>query len=109
MKKYIIITMVVLGIALGGAAYKMIAVQTITVENIKTEFVEKVVEKEVPTLDKRIADAIQASSTETAATAQKAYEEAKKKAETEIALRITTEYRKEVEQMEAELEEQVSF
>lgn len=109
MNKLITSVVVVMILGIGGIAYKMVKVETITVDKIKTEIVEKVVEKEVPTLDKRIADAISASSTETEALAKEAYEEAKKKAETEIALRVTTEYRKEIEEMEASLEEQVSF
>lgn len=93
----------------GGGIYWMEHGNKQVVQNIQKEIVEKVVEKEVPTLDKRIADAISASSTDIETEARQAYEEAKKKAETEIALRVTTEYRKEVEKMEAELEEQVSF
>lgn len=108
MNKYIIAVVVVM-LAVGGGIYWMEHGNKTVVQNIQKEIVEKVVEKEVPTLDKRIADAISASSTEIEATAQKAYEEARTKAEKEIALRITTEYRKEIEEMEASLEEQVSF
>ena len=103
MKKYII-PVIVLGAVLGG-----IALNNKAIEYVQGEPVEKIVEKEVPTLEMRIADAISASSTATEAVAKKAYEEAKEQAETEIALRVTTEYRKEVEKKEAELEEKVSF
>lgn len=105
--KKIILVIIGLGVILGGIAYKMVKVETITVDKIRTEVVEKVVEKEVPTLDKRIADAISASSTDIETKAQQAYEDAKKNAENEIALRITTEYRKEIEAMEVELEKEV--
>lgn len=102
--KKIILVVIVLGVIAG-----YYALNNERLEYVQSETIEKIVEKEVPTLEKRIADAINASSTATEAVAKKAYEEAKEKAETEIALRITTEYRKEVEQREAELEEKVSF
>ena len=101
--KKIILVVIVLAALTGGYALT----QKEPVEYIAPQVIEK--EVEVETLQKRIDNAISASSTATEAVAKKAYEEAKEKAETEIALRITTEYRKEVEQREAELEEKVSF
>ena len=98
MKKYIA-PVLVLGAILGGIALKGSRVEYVNTETV--------VEKEVPTLEKRIETAITASSTEIEAEAQKAYEAAKKNAENEIALRITTEYKKEIEQKETDLEKEV--
>lgn len=98
MKKYIA-PVLVLGVILGGIALKGSRVEYVNTETV--------VEKEVPTLEKRIETAITASSTEIEAEAQKAYEAAKKNAENEIALRITTEYKKEIEQKETDLEKEV--
>ena len=79
----------------------------VTVQGIQKEIVEKIVEKEVPTLDKRIADAISASSTDIETKAQQAYEDAKKNAENEIALRIIEEYEKEVVALKVEKQKEI--
>lgn len=50
--KYIIIVMFVLGV--GGGIYYLENKNTITVEKVKTEIVEKVVEKEINPLDAQI-------------------------------------------------------
>lgn len=106
MKKTITIV-IVLGVILGGIA--LFYPSKIEVKNpepqtvVETEFVEK------ERLDSLIETALTASSTAIEAEAQEAYNDAKKKAETEIKLRVTSEYRKEIEAREAALEEQVSF
>lgn len=103
--KYIIITVIVLGAILGGVALK----PNTTVWQAP-EVVEKLVEKEVPTLEKRVADAIAASSTDIEREAQAAYVNKKAQLENAVESRVTTEYRKEIEARELELEQkEMSF
>lgn len=107
--KYII-NMIVLGV-LGGIAYGVYWMEHgNTVPYQAKEIVEKVVEKEVvqSELQKRIADAQTASSTDIEQKAQKAYTEEKSRLLTEIELEVTRAYREEIEDREAKLEESVS-
>ena len=80
-----------------------------TVEYIKgeTQVVEKTVE--IETLQKRIDDAITASSTEIEIEAKKAYDETVAKEKKEVELEVTRKYRAEIEAREATLEEEVSL
>lgn len=71
--------------------------------------VEKEVIKEVPALERKIREVQDAERARLEASAQAAYDEAMKKGLLEIELAVTTEYRKEIEAREAELEGQVSF
>lgn len=66
------------------------------------EVVEKEVTVEVETLDKRIADALHASSTEIEADAQKAYQYAKEQAELEIKTKVRDQYLAEIEKINIE-------
>lgn len=79
----------------------------------KTEYVNTVTTEEVTVsvdaLEERVQNALTASSTEIEAFAQKAYQDAKKKMETEIELEVRTTYRKELEVEEQKLMKQVSF
>lgn len=107
MNKSIIAVVVIMCGVLGGGIYFMEHGNKVTVQGIQKEIVEKIVEKEVPTLDKRIADAISASSTDIETKAQQAYEDAKKNAENEIALRIIEEYEKEVVALKVEKQKEI--
>lgn len=103
MKRKHIAIVIVLGVILGGIALT----KPKTVEYIQGE--THVVEKTVETLQKRVDEAITASSTEIEIEAQKAYTEAKEQAQKEVELIVTSQYRKEIEEREAQLEEQVSL
>lgn len=104
--KYIIITVIVLGLILGGITLKN---QKVTVENHVPKIVEKekVVEKIEDALTKRIEDAQNASSTEIEASAQKAYEDKKSLMLDEIEIRVRKEYEAELEAQRIELEKKV--
>lgn len=67
------------------------------------------VEVEVDALQKRLDDALTASSTEIEARANAAYNNAKNKAELETKLQATSAYRAEVEAQEKTLMKQVSL
>lgn len=105
--KYAIILVVVL--AFGGGIYYLEHGNKQTFERVPgvvTEIVEKTVE--ISELEKRIADAQHASSTEIEEKAQEAYNEEKSRLLTEIELEVTRTYREEIEDREAKLEESVS-
>lgn len=106
MKQVLLLVMIGIGLALGGVA---LINKGSTVEYIQgeTQVVEKTVE--VETLQKRIDDAITASSTDIETQAQNAYNETKAQAKKEVELEVTRKYRAEIEAREAELEEQVSL
>lgn len=99
MKQVIILVTVVGLIAISWRYYA----QEEVIEYIQgeTQVVEKTVE--VETLQKRVDEAITASSTEIEIEAQKAYTEAKEQIQKEIELNVTTQYRKEIEEREAQL------
>ena len=80
-----------------------------TVQYIQGE--KEVVEKEVTIseLEKRISDAISASSTAIETEASKAYEEKKTQMQKEVELQVTRAYKAEIEARETKLEEEVSF
>ena len=103
MKKTILIVVVVA--LLGAGAWY------ITTKGSVTKYVKQTETKEVlvDALDKQIADAIQASSTEIEIRAKNAYGEAKRRAEDEVKLQVTTEYRKSLEAKEKELMKDASF
>ena len=105
MKQVIILVTVVGLIAISWRYYA----QEEVIEYIQgeTQVVEKTVE--VETLQKRIGDAITASSTDIETQAQNAYNETKAQAQKEVELEVTRKYRAEIEAREAELEEQVSL
>ena len=102
--KYITLV-IVLGVILGGIAYYKGSVQTYTAP----EVVEKNVTVEVETLQKRIDDALTASSTEIETESKKAFDEKQKQLKTEVELNVTRKYRAEIEKREAELEDKVSL
>lgn len=107
MNKYVVIT-IVLGVILGGIALfypSKIVVNNTQPQEVKVE--EKVVEKEK--LDALIEAALTASSTAIEAEAYEAYTETRRQLENEVMLNVTTEYRKQIEAREAELEERISF
>jgi hypothetical protein len=74
--------------------------------NQAPEVIEKTVEVEVPELEKKIKQAIAASSTEIAADAQKAYEERETFLKKQIELEVTRAYRAEIEKRETQLEKE---
>lgn len=102
--KYVI-TIIVLGAILGGIALKKS--QPNEYVNAAPEVVTKEVVREVQTLEMRIADAQNASSTDIENEAQAAYEAKKQQMLTEIELKITTQYKKEIEARETQLEKEV--
>ena len=106
MKRKHIAIVIVVGLALGGVA---LIKKDSPIEYIQgeTQVVEKTVEVETP--QKRIGDAITASSTDIETQAQNAYNETKAQAQKEVELEVTRKYRAEIEAREAELEEQVSL
>ena len=106
MKRKHIAIVIVVGLALGGVA---LIKKDSPIEYIQgeTQVVEKTVE--IETLQKRIDDAITASSTDIETQAQNAYNETKAQAQKEVELEVTRKYRAEIEAREAELEEQVSL
>lgn len=63
----------------------------------------------VDALNESIKSALVASSTEIEASAQKAYDNAKKQMELEIELAVRSKYREELEAKEVELQGQASF
>jgi hypothetical protein len=97
-----LIGIVVIGLALGGA---IVVTRT---DSIKYEQVETIVEKtvEVETLQKRIDDAITASSTDIELKAKEAYEETKKQAQKTIELEVRTRYENELKAKRIELEKE---
>jgi len=77
------------------------------IEYVTPNIVEKEVVKEVATLERRILDAQNASSTDIEREAQAAYEAKKQEILTSIELEVTREYKKEIEAREVELEKEV--
>lgn len=102
--KYVTIVIVLI-VILGGIAYYKGSVSTYTAP----EVVEKKVEVEVEPLEKRIENALNASSTQIEAEAKKAYDEKRAQLETEVELNVTRTYRAEIEKRESELEDKVSL
>lgn len=103
--KRILIYVIAAGVILGGVT--LIRPHTIEYITQEGQTIENTVE--VDALQKRIDDAINASSTAIEAAAQQAYEDAKVKAQTEIELEVTQTYNKEIDAREAALEERVSL
>lgn len=99
--------MVATAVILGVWYFNPFASQVYVAPETKT--IEKIVEVETETLQKRIDNALTASSTDIETAAQAAYEEKKEKMRKEVELSVTTQYRKEIEEREARLEEQVSL
>lgn len=73
--------------------------------------VEKIVTEEITIdeLDERIKNALAASSTEIEVRAKNAYQVAKEKAELEVQLNVTAQYRKEIEEKEKDLMDKSVF
>lgn len=103
--KRLAIAVIVLGVILGGIALT----KDKGVDYKAPTEVIKEVEKTVPELDKRIADALVASSTDIERAMQEASEKAKTSIEAEIKLRVNRQLQKELEIEESKLEEQVSL
>src|SRR3990167_2451913 len=72
------------------------------------EYRTEVVTEEVDALDARVQKAIEGGAEDTENKAREAYEAAKKQAELEIKLKVTGEYRAEVEKMEEDLKKQTA-
>jgi len=107
MKKTIIYALVAVAVV---AVVFYFGLQTKTVEYIKEIETQEVIKNvEVDVLDARIKDAIASSSQEIETRAQKAYDDAKRQAEVEIELDVTTKYRAELEARELELQKEASF
>lgn len=101
------LAIVVIAVGLLGGAY--LINDKVAVNYIAPTEVIKEVEKTVPELEKRIADALIASSTDIEAAMQEASQKAKTSIEAEIKLRVNRELQKELEIEESKLEEQVSL
>lgn len=94
MKRITTFVIVTVLIALGGVAYTFFPAK---IQYMEPEVVEKEVTVEVEALDKKIADALTASSTDIEIKARKAYEDAKEQAELEITTRVRDQYLAEIE------------
>lgn len=93
-------------VAIGVVLSAIIMYSPKSVEYIQGE--KEIVEKEVTIseLEKRIADAISASSTDIERKAQAAFQEKKLQLEKEIELSVTRQYKKEIEARETTLEKE---
>jgi len=94
MKRITTFVIVTVLIALGGVAYTFFPAK---IQYMEPEVVEKEVTVEVEALDKKIAEALTASSTDIEIKARKAYEDAKEQAELEITTRVRDQYLAEIE------------
>lgn len=101
--KYTLIIVAVVLIGIGVSAYLGFYNTKESYERV-TE--TKEVEVKVDALEKQIADAIQASSTEIEVRAQNAYEATKRQAEVEVELAVRTAYREKLEVKEKELQKE---
>jgi len=106
MKKIIAIGVVIGIVGLGVVTWKSYILEG-TVQYVQGEVVEK--EVTVSDLEKRISDAISASSTAIETEASKAYEEKKTQMHKEVELQVTRAYKAEIEARETKLEKEVSF
>jgi hypothetical protein len=97
--------LLVAGIALlGVGGYVALQSGAVTYEKeVKTETIVEV--QTINELEARITSAVEAKSADIEALAQKAYEEAKANELLEIERSVTSEYRKELQAREAELNE----
>lgn len=102
--KRLAIVVIVLAI-LGGIAYFYSSVEEYTAP----EVVEKEVPVEVDTLQKRINDAKAAEEMNIEAKAYKAYLESREQQEKEVELKVTNEYKKEIDAHIQKLEKEVSL
>lgn len=100
----------VVAVIIGIGGY-FVPVHYTAVQDSVTEVVTEVVTHEVPVdaLTKRIQDAQTASSSAIEAQAKAAYDEEKQRLLLEIELQVTRDYRKEIENRESKLEENVSL
>lgn len=101
------LAMIVIAVGVLGGAY-LISDKDAVDYMAPTEVIKEV-EKTVPELDKRIADALLASTTEIETAMQEASKKAKEGIEAEIKLRVNRQLQKELEIEESKLEEQVSL
>ncbi len=103
--KRLVIVGVVVAVILGGVTL----IKPKTIEYVKgdTEVVEKTIE--IETLQKRIDDAKVAEEMNTEATAYKMYLQTRAQIEKEIELKVTNEYKTEIDAKITELEKQVSL
>lgn len=97
-----LIAVVILGV--GGIALTPRTTEWVAAEIVE---IEKEVTVEVETLDKRISDAITASSTDIETASQKAYEDMKTQMRKEIELQVRTAYENELKAKRIELEKEV--
>lgn len=105
--KRILGIVIVLGLIVGGIALT----RTSKIEYVASEPDVQVVEKEVqvPEIEKRTNDAINASSTEIKRAMDEASQRAKDAMETEIKLNVNRQLQKELQEQEAKLEDKVSL
>lgn len=103
MKKVFVATGVV-AVLLGAAHY---ANKPIVAENVQTVIETVTQTVEVSELTKRIEDEQNAQRSDVEALARTAYEETYAQKMLEIELRVTSEYRAEIEKREVELEKEV--
>lgn len=100
------IILVVVLLVLAVSALSLIPSETVIEQQSTPEVVEKTIIEEVPQLDNRIIDAINASSTAIEEEAKKAYEERKQQLETQIKLEVTRAYKQEIDARVVALEKQ---
>jgi hypothetical protein len=103
------LAIVVTVLVFGGVAYLAATKTSTPVEYVAPEV--QTVEKEVtvPELDKRVTEALSASSTEIQAAMDKAAQEAKESMETEIKLNVNRKMQAELKEQEAKLQDKVSL
>lgn len=94
-------------VALIGGGYWLS--QPVVAENVQTVIQTVTETVEVSELDRRIEEAQNASSSAIEDAAKAAYEETKKQKLLEVELRVTSEYRAEIEQRETELEKEAGL
>ena len=103
--KRLVIVVIVLAVILGGIALSRKS--SVTVVNNEPQVIEK--EVTVPELDKRVTEALTASSTEIEAAMQKASQKAKEAIESEIKLNVNRKMQAELKEQESKLEETISL
>ncbi len=101
--------MVILIVLGGTLAISSLIGNKSTYTNQEPTIVTETVEKTVPELEKRVQEALTASSTDIDKAMEDARQEAKKKIESEIEGRVIEQMQRELDDRKSELEKQVSL
>lgn len=107
--KRLAIAVIVVGLILGGIYIYKASSKVEYVKSAEPEATSTPKVQTIEVLERRINDAIQASSTATEVESYKAYTDTKEQIEKEIELKVTSQYRAEIEAREAKLEKEVSL